>query len=522
MAAIFHSPRPPVRIPNEPITDVVLRAAQAHPERPALVDATTGRTLTFGGLVDQVRRVAAGLAAVGIGKGDVVALWSPNAPEFAVAFHAVARLGGVITTANPASTSHELALQLVDAGATLLITTGDLLDRARAAVAASGRSIDLITLDDAAGVRSLAAIACDAEPPAVAIDPVTDVVALPYSSGTTGLPKGVMLTHRNLVANLVQIDDCEREDLRAIAGVLPFFHIYGMNVIMNFGLMRGATIVTLPRFELEPFLQLLQDWPIALAHIVPPIAVALAKHPVVDRYDLRHVRCVFSGAAPFGPELTRALRERLQMSTRQGYGLTETSPAAYYTPAGTERDGKVGILVANTECRIVSVETGLDAAPGEAGEVWIRGPQVMRGYLNNPDATAATIDADGWLHSGDIGTVDDEGYLTVVDRLKELIKVKGFQVAPAELESMLLKHPQIADAAVIPVPDDDAGELPKAIVVARGPLTAEDVTEFVRPHVAPYKRIRYVEFVESIPKSPSGKILRRVLVARERSGAAGT
>ena len=514
---VYRSSIPDISIPDAPLTDVVLRTAGEHPDDVALVDAATGRALTFGQLLNEVRRLAAGLSARGIGKGDVVALWSPNSPEFAVAFHAVARLGAIVTPANPANTTHELALQLADAGATLLITTASLAAKARTAIEESGRPIDLITLDTAEGISSIADVARDEHPPAVTIDPASDVVVLPYSSGTTGLPKGVMLTHRNLVANLVQIDAFEQHDFRAFIAVLPLFHIYGMNVIMNFGLMRGATLVTLPRFELEPFLKALQDWPITVAHIVPPIAVVLAKHPAVDQYDLRHVTCLFSGAAPLGPELTHALRARLNVTTRQGYGLTETSPAAYYTPPGGERAGKVGVLVAGTECRVVDVDTGRDVLPGEAGEVWIRGPQVMKGYLNNPDATAATIDANGWLHTGDIGTVDDEGYLTVVDRLKELIKVKGFQVAPAELESLLMGHPQIADVAVIPVADDEAGEVPKAFVVARGPVTADEVISFIHPQVAPYKRLRYVEFIDSIPKSPSGKILRRILVQRERA-----
>jgi acyl-CoA synthetase (AMP-forming)/AMP-acid ligase II len=289
-----------------------------------------------------------------------------------------------------------------------------------------------------------------------------------------------------------------------------------MTVIMNVGLMRGITIVTLPRFDLESFLRVLQDWPIALAHVVPPIAVLLAKHPLVDNYDLRGVKWLFSGAAPFGRELTRAIRERLNVTTRQGYGMTETSPVAYYTPPDSERDGKVGLLAPNTECRIVDPETTRDVGPGECGEVWLRGPQIMIGYLNKPDATAGTIDAEGWLHTGDVGSVDDDGYLTLVDRLKEMIKVKGFQVAPAELEALLLEHPLIADAAVIPVADDDAGEVPKAVVVARGPLTADEVIAFVHPRVAHYKRVRVVEFTDRIPKSPSGKILRRVLMARDR------
>ena len=513
----FRSPYPDIHIPERALTDVVLASAREHAADAALVDGITGRVLTFGGLLDQVRRVAAGLAALGIRKGDVVALCSPNSPEFAVVFHAIARIGAIVTPANPANTSHELAFQLTDSDATLLVTTVALVDRARAAIEETGRSIELITVDDAEGVRSLASISRDAEPPAVAIDPVMDVVVLPYSSGTTGLPKGVMLTHRNLVANLVQLDAVEHPNLRALIGVLPFFHIYGMVVIMNFGLMRGATIVTMPRFEFEPFLKVLQDWPIALAHIVPPVAVALAKHPVVDNYKLSHLKWLLCAAAPLGAEVTEAVQRRLNVTLRQAYGMTEASPATHFTGPDADRAGKVGPLVPSTECRVVDPESGHDLPAGQPGEVWVRGPQVMKGYLKNPEATARTVDSDGWLHTGDIGFVDDDSYLTVVDRLKELIKVKGYQVAPAELESLLLKHPHIADVAVIPVADDDAGEVPKAIVVARGPLTADDVMAFVHREVAHYKRIRHVAFVDAIPKSASGKILRRVLVEQERA-----
>jgi acyl-CoA synthetase (AMP-forming)/AMP-acid ligase II len=515
---ILRSPHPDVLIPSQALTDFVLDPARASASEPALVDGTTGRALTYGELREKVRRLAAGLAELGIRKGDVVALCSPNSPEFAIVFHAVARLGAILTTVNPVNTPHELAHQLNDAGAKMLIAVASLADKARAAIADAKRSIELITIEEAPGARSLASIMRDADPPVVTIDPANDVVVLPYSSGTTGLPKGVMLTHRNLVANLVQVDAGERPGLRALVGVLPFFHIYGMVVILNFGLFRGATIVTLPRFELEPFLKVLQDWPITLAHIVPPIAVTLAKHPIVDQYNLRHVEALFSGAAPLGVALTDAIQRRLGISMRQGYGMTETSPVAYYTDWGAEqRAGSVGRLAASTECRIVDVASGSDAAAGEPGEVWLRGPQIMKGYLNNPEATARTLDSDGWLRTGDIGVVDGDGYLTIVDRLKELIKVKGYQVAPAELEALLLKHPRIADAAVIPVRDDECGEVPKAIVVPRGELTAQEVVAFVESQVSHYKRIRHVAFVEAIPKSASGKILRRVLVERERA-----
>jgi acyl-CoA synthetase (AMP-forming)/AMP-acid ligase II len=398
----------------------------------------------------------------------------------------------------------------------MLVTTAALATRAREAAASVSRPVEIVTIDECGGGPTLASLAVDADPPLVQIDPAADVVAMPYSSGTTGLQKGVMLTHRNLVANLAQIDAAEVPELRAFLGVLPFFHIYGLVVVMNFGLLRGATVVTLPKFDLEAVLRVLQDWPITLAHVVPPVVVALAKHPVVDRYDLSGVKWLFSGAAPLGAELTEAVEARLSLRVRQGYGMTEASPATHYTPPGSERPGKAGVLIPSTECRIVDPETGADVSAGECGEVWVRGPQVMKGYLNNPEATARTVGADGWLHTGDMGVVDDEGYLQVVDRLKELIKVKGFQVAPAELEALLLKHPAIADAAVIPVADAECGEVPKAFVVGRDGLTAEEVASFVEARVSYYKRIRHVVFVEQIPRSPSGKILRRLLVAWER------
>jgi acyl-CoA synthetase (AMP-forming)/AMP-acid ligase II len=514
---VLRSPHPDVHIPKQSLSELVLDERRAPATDVALAEAATGRLVTYGELREQVRRVSAGLAALGLRKGEVVGLWSANSPEFAVVFHAVARLGATVTTANPMNTPHELAHQLRDANAKMLITTAALLDKAQAAIGECGRAIDLITTDDAPGVRSLASIALDADPPAVVIDPATDVVALPYSSGTTGLPKGVMLTHRNLVANLAQVDAVERNDVRALIGVLPFFHIYGLVVVLSFGLMRGATIVTLPRFELEPFLKALQDWPIAVAHIVPPIAVALAKHPVVDNYNLRHLETLFSGAAPLSAAVTEAVEKRLNVTIKQGYGMTEASPVTHYTAHHSPvRAGTVGQLAPSTEGRIVDVASGLDAAVGQPGEVWIRGPQVMKGYLNNPEATARTLDVDGWLHTGDIGSVDSDGYLTILDRLKELIKVKGYQVAPAELEALLLTHPRIADAAVIPVADDECGEVPKAIVVPRGEITADEVITFVQSQVAHYKRVRHVAFVDAIPKSASGKILRRVLVERER------
>ncbi len=513
----YRSPYPDIDVPNIALTEQVFSKAALRPDAIAMACGLTGRTITYGALLDRIRRTAAGLAAMGITKGDVVSLWSPNVPEWPIVFFGVVTLGAIVHTSNPVSTPEELAFQLADGGVKILFTVSALADKAKAAIAESGKPITLITIDETPGLPSLDAIGRDGDPPAVTIDPANDLVVLPYSSGTTGLPKGVMLTHRNLVAQLNQIDAIESVEMPSLLGVLPFFHIYGMVIILMHGFMRGAAIVTLPKFELEAFLKVLQDWPITSAHIVPPIVVALAKHPSVDNYKFPHLKYVFSGAAPLGAELTEAVEARLNIKIRQGYGMTEASPATHYTVAGTERAGTVGLLMPNQEMRIIDTETGTDLPTGQPGEVWVRGPNVMRGYLNNPEATARTVDEDGWLHTGDIGMVDDDGYLTVVDRLKELIKVKGFQVAPAELESLLLKHPMIADVAVIPVMDENCGEVPKAVVVAKGPLTADEVMEYLCARVANYKRVRHVEFVDAIPKSPSGKILRRVLVAKERA-----
>jgi acyl-CoA synthetase (AMP-forming)/AMP-acid ligase II len=288
---------------------------------------------------------------------------------------------------------------------------------------------------------------------------------------------------------------------------------------MNYALAAGATVVTMPRFELEPFLHTMETHAVSYAFLAPPIVLTLAKQPVVDRYDLSRLRVIVSGGAPLGAEVVIACRERLGCVVKQGYGLTEASPVTHINPADPDRIKAytIGLLLPNTAGKVVDPESGADLGPDERGEVWVRGPQVMKGYLNRPDATAEMITPDGWLRTGDLGFVDTDGHFTIVDRLKELIKYKGYQVAPAELEAVLLSHPAVADAAVIPSPDDEAGEVPKAFVVTRGEISANELMAFVAGRVAPYKRIRRVAFIDQIPKSPSGKILRRVLVERERA-----
>ena len=303
--------------------------------------------------------------------------------------------------------------------------------------------------------------------------------------------------------------------------VLPFFHIYGLTVLMALALRHGATLVTMPRFDLEQFLRILQDYHVTTAAVVPPIVLALAKHPLVDQFDLSALNYLGCGAAPLGADLEEACAKRLGCQTGQGYGLTETSPVLTTQPREESRirHGSAGQLVPNTEARVVDLITGEPLGPNQNGELCFRGPQVMRGYLNRPAETAQMLQPDGWLHSGDIGYVDDDGYLYVVDRVKELIKYKGMQIAPAELEAVLVSHPAIADAAVVRMPDEEAGEVPKAFVVASTELTSQQVIDHVAAHVAPHKKVRAVEFVDEIPKAPSGKILRRVLMERDQHPA---
>jgi 4-coumarate--CoA ligase len=512
---MYTSPLPQVEIPTSAVTPFVLSRVEELADHPAMIDGPTGRTYTYAQLAGATARFAGWLHARGFGKGDVLGILLPNLPEYFIAFHGAATVGATVTTINPTYGPQEVAFQLNDSAATLLVTIPMFVPTAETAVAESAVTDILVIGESETHLQfsdALAAAPFDGQEP---VDVGTDVVVLPYSSGTTGLPKGVMLTHRNLTANMAQVEHILQVEagVERVIAVLPFFHIYGMQVLMNNVIHRGGTVVTMPRFDLAEFLRILQDHAITIAYLVPPIVLALAKHPMVDDYDLSSLRLIFSGAAPLSGELADEVRQRLDVAVLQGYGLTETSPVTHSTPEGIYNPASVGVTISNTETRIVDPASGEDLGVDLDGEVWIRGPQVMQGYLSNPEATAAMIDDDGWLRTGDVGHFDDNGLLFIVDRLKELIKYKGFQVPPAELEGILLTHPAITDAAVIGIPDVEAGEIPKAFVVAAAGsgLDAQGVMDYVGDHVASYKRIREVEFIDAIPKSASGKILRREL-----------
>ena len=496
---VHRSPYPEVQIPDVSLTEYVLGGAAGRGDKPALIDGAGGAVTTYAELAERVATVAAGLAAEGIEPGDAVGLLAPNGPLWPVAYHAAISLGAIVTSINPLLKPDEIAEQLHSANAKAVIAAEPL----RAAVAKSGLPVHpLESLPSGAGALG-----------APAVDPARDVAVLPFSSGTTGLPKGVMLTHRNLVANLEQIRSVHRigaDDV--LVAVLPFFHIYGQVVVLNLGLSQGATIVTLPRFDMAAFLDVLERHRVTRAHIAPPVVLGLAKIPGVERRDLA-LRVVISGAAPLDADTANRASERLGAPVRQGYGMTEASPVTHIASddALEEQDpGAIGPLVSSTEGRLVDPDTGEDA--DGTGELWIRGPQVMRGYLADDEATAATLTTDGWLKTGDVAQVDEGGVFRIVDRVKELIKYKGYQVPPAELEALLVGHPAVADAAVIPIPDEDGGEAPKACVVPAGDdLDAAELMAWVAERVAPYKRIRAVEVVGEIPRSASGKILRRLL-----------
>jgi 4-coumarate--CoA ligase len=438
---------------------------------------------------------------------------APNLPEYAVVFHGVAVAGAAVSTINPTYGPQEVRHQLNDAGVSILFTVPMFVETALAAIEGTETTQVVVIGEPVSGTTGMAELFANPIEQ-VPVDVATHTVVLPYSSGTTGLPKGVMLSHRNLVANIEQfLHAVHYQENEVALAALPFFHIYGMQVLMNGLLSNGVTTVTMPRFDMAEALQAVQDFKVTRFFAVPPIVLGLANAPVVDEYDTSSIRQIFSGAAPLGAELAAQASARLGCEVVQGFGMTELSPVSHATVEGDYRPGTSGVTISNTESRIVDPDTGEDQPIGGRGELWVRGPQVMTGYLNNPTATAETVDADGWLHTGDIAIIDEYGHMTIVDRMKELIKYKGFQVAPAELEALLITHPKIADVAVIGIPNDEAGEIPKAFVTEApgASISLEEIQALVGDNLVSYKQIRELEVIDLIPKSTSGKILRKDL-----------
>ncbi|KAM4055216.1 AMP-binding enzyme [Hirsutella rhossiliensis] len=501
-------------------------------DHPLFIDCDTKRAWTFAQIKAASVAFGQGLKhALGWAKGDVLALYAPNDVDTPVVNLGLHWAGGVATPANPTYTVGELARQLADSGARALVTCKAMLGPARQAAEQVGLPLRSILLlgdaRDESGVhrhwKDISAAAAPVAPRKTAVDPARDLAFLVYSSGTTGMPKGVMLTHRNIIANSQQTLKADTRtfswDLDCQIGILPFFHIYGLSVVINATFLSGAPCLVMPRFDLEKTCRLVQEHQVTFLYVPPPIILLLSKHPVVEKYDLSSIRFINSGAAPLSRELVLNVWKRLKIGVKQGYGLSETSPVSNSQLADEwwRYQGSVGRLMPGMEAKVVDTE-GRELPRGESGELLLKGPNVFRGYWKKPELNKEAFTDDGWYRTGDVVYACPKGHFYVTDRIKELIKYKGFQVPPAELEDKLLGHKDIADVGVVGVWDPERHtEIPRAYVVPRpgvepSDVLAHDIIAWLVERVAPPKRLRGgVRFVKEIPKSQAGKILRRVL-----------
>ncbi|XP_076904276.1 4-coumarate--CoA ligase 2-like [Bidens hawaiensis] len=531
---IFRSKLPDIYIPKhlplhsycfENISDVI--------NQPCLINGETGQVYTYADVELTSRKVASSLHKHGINKGDVIMIILPNSPEFVYSFIGASYLGAISTAANPNFTAAEIIKQAKASEAKIIITHSTHVSKVEAF--ALENSIKVICIDSAPeGCLNYSELTSGDETklPEVEISS-DDVVVLLYSSGTTGVPKGVMLTHKGLVTNIAQQVDGENPNIwihnrDVLMCVLPLFHIYALSSILLCGLRVGAAILVMQKFDIMLVLELAEKYKVTIGQFVPPILLAIANNEeVVDKYDLSSMRMVMSGAAPLGKELEDAVRIKFpNAKLGQAYGMTEAGPVVAMCLAFAKepyeiKSGASGIVVRNAELKIINPESGVSLPRNQQGEICIRGDQIMKGYYySDPEATKATIDLNGWLHTRDIGWIDDDDELFIMDRLKELINYKGFQVAPAELEALLLTHTDISDVAVVPMVNEAAEEVPIAFVVKinGSGVTEDDIKQFVSKQVVFYKRIDRVFFIDTIPKSLSGKILRKELRAKLAAG----
>ncbi|KAI4180172.1 MAG: hypothetical protein L6R41_007412 [Letrouitia leprolyta] len=530
----------PIEIPPIDIWSLLFeRKDRPFPDDKAIyVDPDSGRSYSYAQVKNTAIDFGKGLKSVWEWhKGDVMALFTPNCIDTPSVIWGCQWAGGIISPANPGYTLDELAFQLKDSGAKALVTQKSLLSIAIGAAKHVGIPEDRIILigderDETLRFkhfRSIRNLAGTSRYRRTKVDPKEDLAFLVYSSGTTGNPKGVMLSHHNIVANILMGKVGEGGNLSCNGGpdgsgdrllaFLPFYHIYGLTCLIHNALFNGLTLVVMSKFEIERFCAIIESMKITFAYIVPPIVLLLSKHPIVDKYDLSSLRMLNSGAAPLTQELVDACYKRIKCPIKQGYGLSETSPTTHTQPweDWNKTIGSVGRLLPNQIAKYMSAEEQ-EVPAGEVGELWIKGPNIFKGYLNNPEGTSNALTEDGFFKTGDVGYQDEKGNFYITDRVKELIKYKGFQVPPAELEGLLASHPKINDVAVIGIYDkDQATEVPRAYVVPASGVqrikeVEVDIAGWLAVKVANHKRLRGgIRFVDEIPKSPSGKILRRML-----------
>jgi long-chain acyl-CoA synthetase len=511
------------------VHDAVLASCRKQPQKTALVDTSCGRRLSYREYGETVEALARGLVAAGLKPGEVVAIFLCNSWEFCTAYHAVTLAGGIPTLLNPSYREREVRHQLGNSDAAFLITDRPNIHGVNVAGLPHLRRV-YTTREKGSGAEPFSDLLkpVSAPLPEPDHDSKKALGALPYSSGTTGLPKGVMLSHYNLIANVYQFLGAGATPLNSgdnILCFLPLYHIYGLNVMLNPALILGATLVLMPRFGVPQLMRLLTDEAVTMMPLVPPAMNALCHAAEAGQFPKNHkVRWVKSGAAPLAPDLPRRFTALTGILVCQGYGMTEASPVTHVGYLETElyRPDSIGHPLAQTECRVIgaenlgaSAENAAEVAAGEPGELVMRGPQFMLGYWKEPEATAAVL-RDGWYWSGDVVTRDGEGFYRVVDRRKEMIKYKGFPVAPAEVEAVLLEHPAVRECGVVGRPDACAGEIPVAFIALREGFATckkmeEELCAFVGDRLTHYKQPREVHFVEVVPKTASGKILRREL-----------
>ncbi|KAL1209393.1 4-coumarate--CoA ligase-like 8 [Cardamine amara subsp. amara] len=520
----FYSKRKPLPLPANTSLDVTtFISSQPHHGTTAFIDATTGHRISFSDLWKAIDRIAHCLHHdVGVRRGDVVLVLSPNSISIPVVCLSVMSLGAVITTANPLNTVSEISRQIEDSKPTLAFTTPELAPK----LADSGISIVLERVVElTSGVRVVGVLSemMKKEPSERRVRERVnqdDTALLLYSSGTTGRSKGVISSHGNLIAHVARYiaEPLEQPDQTFICTV-PMFHTFGLLVFAMASVALGSTVVILRRFELHEMMAAVEKYKATTLALAPPVLVAMINGAelIKAKYDVRSLRAVRCGGAPLSKEVTEGFLEKYPtVDIFQGYALTESNGAGASMESVEEsrRCGAAGLLSSGVEARIVDPGTGRIMGVNQTGELWLKGPSIAKGYFRNEEATKETISSEGWLKTGDICYIDDDGFLYIVDRMKELIKYKGYQVPPAELEALLLNHPEILDAAVIPFPDREAGQYPMAYVVRKpeSNVCEKQLIDFISKQVAPYKKIRKVAFIDSIPKTPSGKTLRKDLI----------